>query len=287
MDMELKKSSEIKSIARSRLSGCWAECVSILLINVGITVAFILSVLLVVKFCYSVGIVDFDIDRIISQGTLPFFVILVMTLFVTGIAAAPLGYGVNWFYMQAVLGRKAPASSFFSCYTSKALAGRVIRLHLMVVLRKFLMFLPLCLFIIGELFAADRILKNTKDSFIYSVIVCCFLLLTAGMLFAYILATMRYSLVKHIYALDPEKPAEVIIKESVRCIAGNESYILEIFLSVGMWIMSCIFIFPAFYSIPYIKMLSSVTAKELIEYSGDIKFEKKRSVAVKEENTFV
>lgn len=285
--MELKKSGEIKSIARQKLSLCWAECVSILLIELGIAVVFILSALLVTKFCYSFGIIDFDIDHIVSQGTLPFFVAVVIAVGAAAFLIAPLSYGVNWFYMQAVLGRKAPASSFFACYTNKALFKRVLRLHGMVSLRKLVMFMPLCLLIIAELIFTELVLKKTEDSFIYSVIICCFVLVSAGALFVYILATMRYGLVKFIYALDPEKPAELIINESAKCMAGSESYILEIFLSMGVWIASCIMIFPGVYAVPYIKMTAAVTAKVLIEYNGDAWTEKKRSSAVKEENTFV
>ncbi|MBQ8826404.1 MAG: hypothetical protein IJ007_04875 [Oscillospiraceae bacterium] len=287
--MELKKSGDIKNEARKRLLSCWAESVSMLLINVSITVVIVLSILLVVKFCYTFGIIDFDIDHVVSQGSPAFFVAVVAALAVIIFLASPLSYGENWFYMQAVLGRKAPASSFFGCYTNKELRKRVFKLNFYVSIRKFVMFIPVCLLIIVELLAAEHILVNTNDSFIYSVIICCFVLVSAGAAFGYILLTMRYSLVKYIYALNPEKPVQLIIKESVKCMAGNESYILEVFMSMGLWIASCIFIFPAFYAVPYIKMVSAVTAKELIEYSGDIKVEKKRSGQgfVKEENTFV
>lgn len=284
---ELKKSGEIKGIARQQLSQCWAECVSILLIELGMVVVFVLSLLLVTKFCYSFGIIDFDIDHIVSQGTLPFFISVVIAVAAASILVAPLSYGINWFYMQAVLGRKAPASSFFACYTNKTLFKRVMKLHGMVSLRKFLMFVPLSLLIIAELVFMELVLKKTEDSFIYSVIVCCFILISAGAMFVYILVTMRYGLVKFIYALDPEKPAEHIIKESAGCIAGNESYILEIFLSVGLWVASCIMIFPVVYAVPYIKMTAAVAAKDLIDYNGDTWTEKKRSGNVKEENIFV
>ena len=285
--MELKKSGEIKSIACQKLSLCWAECVSILLIELGIAVVFVLTMLLMTKFCYTFGIIDFDIDHVVSQGTLPFFISVVIAVGIMLFFSAPLSYGVNWFYMQAVLGRKAPASSFFACYTNKELFKKVLRLHGMVSFRKFLMFVPLCLLIIAELIFTELVLKKTEDSFIYSVIVCCFILISAGAFFVYILATMRYSLVKFIYALDNEKSPELIIKESAECIAGNESYILEIFLSVGLWIASCILIFPGVYAAPYIKMISAVTAKTLIEYNSDLWTEKKRTSPVKEEHTFV
>ena len=284
--MELKKSSEIKSIAQKRLLGCWAECVSILLIGAGLIIVFILSVLMVVKFCYSYGFIDFDIDHLVSQGTVPFFVSVIIALTAVAFLAAPLNYGINWFYMQSAQGRKVPASSFFNCYFNRELSNGIIKLQLLVSLRKMIMFIPLCLLFIGEIVAAEHILKNTKDSFIYSVIICCFMLVSAGATFAYMLASMRYSLVKYIYTLNPEKPAEVIIRESAECIAGNESYILEIFLSVGLWVASCVLIFPTVYAIPYIKMTFTVAASELIEYSGTIKIEKKRS-GVREDITFV
>ena len=284
--MELKRSSDIKNEARKRLMGCWAESVSMLLINMSIAVITVLSMLLVVKFCYTFGIIDFDIDHIVSQGSPVFFIAVVIVVTLITFLKSPLNYGCSWFYMQSMLGRQAPASSIFGCYTNKDMCKRVFSLHFQVSIRKFAMFMPVCLLIIGQLLAAEHILVNTKDSFIYSVIICCFVLVSAGAAFAYILLTMRYSLVKYIYALNPEKPLQLVIKESVKCMAGNESYILEIFMSMGLWIASCILIFPAFYAVPYINMVSAATAKELIEYSGDIKTEKKRGT-VKEENTFV
>ena len=230
--MELKKSSDIKNEARKRLLSCWAESVSMLFINAGVTVAAVLSILLVTKFCYTFGIIDFDIDHFISQGSLAFFIVVVALIALLVFLASPLSYGGNWFYMQAVMGRKAPASSFFNCYTNKELRKRVFTLQFHVSLRKFLMFIPVCLLIIAELLAAEHILVNTKDSFIYSVIICCFVLVSAGAVFGYTLATMRYALVKYIYALNPEKPPQLIIRESIRCMAGNESYILEVFMSM-------------------------------------------------------
>ena len=287
--MELKKSGELRRKAWEKLSGCWGECVSMLLVEAGISAVLILSALLIIKFCYTYGIVDFDIDTFWKDGTLTFYIIAAVLTAAALLFISPLRYGVSWFCLQTAKGRSVPSSSLFSCYTNNTIFVRTLKLQLAVAARHFMLVLPAAALGVAEVLLAKNALKDTKDGFIYTVVLCCLILIMAVMLFIYLFVSLRYSLVTYIFAENPEKSVDEIIRESKQCVRGKESYILEVLLSTGPWIASGLLIFPLVFALPYIKMTFTLAAKELMEYnSDDISAEAgRRTTQRKEESTFV
>ena len=287
--MELKKSGELRRTAWEKLSGCWGECVSILLVEAGITAVLILSVLLVIKFCYTYGMIDFDIDNFWKDGTVTFYIAATVLTAAALLFLSPLRYGVSWFCLQTAKGRSVPSSSFFSCYTNNTIFVRTLKLQLAVAARHFMLILPAAVLGVGEVMLARNALEDTKDGFVYTVVLCCMILIMAMMLFVYLFVSLRYSLVTYIFAENPEKSVDEIIRESKQCVCGKESYILEVLLSTGPWIASGLLIFPLIFALPYIKMTFTLAAKELMDYnSDDMSAEAGRRIMPhKEESTFV
>ncbi len=289
--MELKKSRELRRLAWEKLMGCWGECVSIILVEAGIIAVLILSALMVMKFCNVYGMIDFDIDTFWKEGTFGFWIAAVIIASGATLMLSPIRFGVSWFFLQTAKGRSVPASAFFNCYINKTIFTKILKLHAAVSLRKLVIILPAIVLCAVELLLANGALKDAKDSFIYTAVLCCLILLMAGMLFMYLFVSLRYTLVPLVLAENPEKPIEAIIKESKQCVCGNESYILEILFSAGPWIASGILIFPLVVVLPYIQMTFTLAAKELMDYNaydsgadsrGSLSYKRK-----KEESTFV
>lgn len=287
--MELKKSSELRRTAWEKLSGCWGECVSMLLVESGIVAVLILSALLVIKFCYTYGMIDFDIDTFWKDGTLTFYIIAAVITAAALLFLSPLRYGVSWFCLQTAKGRTVPSSSFFSCYTNNTIFVRTIKLQLAVSARHWMLILPAAALGVGEVMLARNALENTKDGFAYTVVLCCMILVMAVMLFVYLFVSLRYSLVTYIFAENPEMSVDDIIKESKECVMGKESYILEVLFSTGPWIALGLLIFPLVFVLPYIKMTFTLAAKELMERNADDMSAEKKALRRenKEESTFV
>lgn len=88
------------------------------------------------------------------------------------------------------------------------------------------------------------------------------LLAVSGLVF-YLIATERYFIAGYLFSSDPRLSAMTAIRQSKNLLDGHIFEIVRFKLSFIPWILSCIFIAPAFYVIPYYKESCCMVAKKI------------------------
>lgn len=261
--MNMKKTSELKRLALSKLTDCWCECIALFLTELGFIAVCILSFLLVIQYLYSFGIIAHGIDSIFINGGIGVYAAFAGMLVLILILSTPLKYGKRWYVIQAIRGNSVPASCFFTCYMHKEHYGRIFLLEAKIAVRRLAALAPSVLVGAVIVYTAGRFYKSGSGS--YTIIIVLLALIFSGMLFLYSYFSMRYFLASYIYALNPKKSPDRIIKESCEAMKGYQGYFNEILASFTGWICSCIAVFPAMYVMPYMMMTFSLAANELIE----------------------
>lgn len=270
--MNLKRPSELKKTAFDKLSDCWGENVALVLTELGCAAVCVLSFVLVVQFLYTYGVISNGISTIFTQGGIGVYLAAAGVMVIFAILSIPLKYGKRWFLIQTIRGNDVPASCFFSCYMHKEHFGKIFLLEFKIMLRRIAMLLPSAAIGAVIVYIAGDVYKNSGGTGSYTIIIVLLALLFSGMLFLYSYFSMRYFLASYIYALDPKKDTDTIIKESCEALRGHQGYINEIMASFAGWIFSCIAIFPAIYVAPYMMMTFTLAANELIENYNNIKY---------------
>ena len=286
--MNLKRPSELKKLAVGKLSDCWCECIALFLTEMGCIVVAVLSFLLAIQFLYSHGVIAHGIDTIFTQGGIGVYLAaagVLVLLFVLGI---PLKYGKRWYLIQSIRGNNVPASCFFTCYMHKEHYGKIFMLELRIALRRIAMLLPTAVIGAVIVYISGKAYKNSGGTDSYTIIIVLLALLFSGMLFLYSYFSMRYFLASYIYALDPKKDVDTIIKESCEAMSGRQRYFNEIVASFAGWIFSFIALFPAMYVAPYMLMTFTLAANDIIDnYNNAKRRSDGENVPAKEENALV
>lgn len=266
--MKFRSNGELRTLAKQRLGGCWCECTGSLLVFIGIITAFCLAGVLVIRFLYTYGIIEYDINKVFLNGTPLFYAVTGLAAALLIVAMMPLKYGICWYYAQAAEGRNVPASCFFSCYMHPEHFRKTLKLGLSVWAHKIAVLIPtgaaaaLCAAVsVKMLRSGSSILLNTV------VLALMLLLATAAALFC-IWYTVRYELVPYIYADCPDKSVKEIIALSGICSGEARLYLIKTMFSFIPWTACCILIFPLIYIVPYVSMAFAIAVSDIISEDG-------------------
>lgn len=285
--MNFKRPSELKKLAVGKLSDCWCECIALFLTELGCLAVAVLSFLLAIQFLYTHGVIAHGIDTVFTQGGIGIYLAaagVLVLLFVLGI---PLKYGKRWYVIQSIRGNNVPASCFFTCYMHKEHYGKIFMLEIRIALRRIAMLLPSAVIGAAIVYLSGKAYKNSGGTGSYTIIIVLLALLFSGMLFLYSYFSMRYFLASYIYALDPKKDVDTIIKESCEAMSGRQRYLNEIVASFAGWIFSCVAIFPAMYVAPYMMVTFTLAASDLIDNYYNEKRCANSEYVTEEENVLV
>lgn len=262
--MNMKKPSELKKLALEKLTDCWCECIALFLIELGSLTVCILCFLLMVQSLYSHGVIGHGVDSIFVKGGIGVYAAFAGMLILFYVLGAPLRYGKKWFFIQTIRGNSVPASCFFTCYMHREHYGRIFLLEAKIALRKLAALAPAAAAGFTAVYIAGRFYKSSGGSGSYTIIIVLLALIFSGMLFLYLYFSMRYFPASYIYALNPKKSTDRIIKESCEAVSGYQGCIYELLVSFSGWLFACIAIFPAMYVMPYMMMTFSLAADDLI-----------------------
>ncbi|MGN0585891.1 MAG: hypothetical protein ACI4JF_01280 [Oscillospiraceae bacterium] len=285
--MNMKKPSELKKLAFEKLTDCWCECIALFLVELGSLAVCILSFLLIVQFLYSRGTIGHGVDSIFVKGGIGVYAAFAGMLILFSILGAPLKYGKKWFFIQTIRGNSVPASCFFTCYMHKEHYGRIFLLEAKITLRKLAALAPAAAVGCVIVYIAGRLYKSSGGSGSYTIIMVLLTLIFSGMLFLYLYFSRRYFLASYIYAINPKKSTDRIIKESCEAVSGYQGYLNEILASFSGWILACVAVFPAMYVIPYLMMTFSLAANDLIKNYTEVQRRIGEDTAKKEEGALV
>lgn len=263
--MNLKRPSELKKLAFDRLTDCWCECIALVLTELGCVAVCVLSFLLVIQFLYTYGVISHGIDTIFTQGGIGVYLAAAGITVLFAILSTPLKYGKRWYVIQSIRGNNVPASCFFTCYMHKEHYAKIFLLEAKITLRRIAMLLPSVVIGAAIVYIVGKSYKSSGGTGSYTITIVLLALLFSGMLFLYSYFSMRYFLASYIYALDPKKDTDTIIKESCEAMRGRQGYLNEIMASFAGWIFACVAIFPAMYVAPYMMMTFTLAASDLIK----------------------
>ncbi len=79
----------------------------------------------------------------------------------------------------------------------------------------------------------------------------------------YFIAMQKYFIAEYLFSSNPRLGAWTAIKQSKNLLDGHITEIVRFKLSFLPWFMSCIFVVPAFYFLPYYKESCCVVAKRI------------------------
>lgn len=88
------------------------------------------------------------------------------------------------------------------------------------------------------------------------------LMTVCGAIF-YFIAMQKYFIAEYLFSSNPRLSAWTAIKQSKNLLDGHITEIVRFKLSFLPWFMSCIFVVPAFYFLPYYKESCCVVAKRI------------------------
>lgn len=254
----MKKPTELKKHAVSRLAGCWGECCAVFFIMVGELAALVLALILYWGHLVRSAAGDLPLGTAI--------VLIAVIAVLLWFAVAPFSYGIKWYRIQQLHGSAVHARSMFSCYLSLKKLIQVLKLNSMLTLRRMPMFIAAAAAVFAELYMLGEIRPALGNgSLLYSVLVALAIMLGGTAVCIWVITGIKYAPVPYLYALDPgANPAE-IIRKSKRLMKNNSRYLLEAMFSVIGWVVPCILIFPMIFIVPYIEMVYAAAINEIIE----------------------
>ncbi len=184
--------------------------------------------------------------------------------FLTALVSSGFKMGEQFIYFTRAQGSRGSLRLLFK-YASPKKAFRALRFYATVNFFKALWFIY---------FLIPCALCVICDAYIYSYfqvasVVHLVIALSLSLLFSISLAmwrasVARYSAAAYYFCLDPAMKVRDAIKKSIRFTDGflTESVLLE--YSLSGWILSCVYILPIFYVVPYIKLCKCVFVTEAL-----------------------
>lgn len=262
--MKLKKISELKKTAMLRLKNCWSECFGVFLLTLGIAAAYWIIVILLINTLYAFDVISLNVRELFESKEPVFYLAIFAAMLLLNLLAAPLKYGVCWYFIQTVRGNNVPASCFFSCYMHPKHLKNLMLLEVNIVVRKLVAGAPLFAAMAGiVIYFGINNGEVPKDAFGVFLTVFVIMLLIA-LLYIFVHMFLRYSAVPFVYALDPDKKRSEILSDSVHAVNDNEIFLLKVLLSFCGWLFVGIFIIPLLCIEPYVYMTFTAAINELL-----------------------
>lgn len=262
--MKLKRTSELKNIAKQRLKNCWCECFGIFLLTLGVAAAYWIIIIMLINFLYAFDVISMNVRELFESEEPLFYCAIAAAMILLNLLAAPLKYGVCWYFIQTVRGNAVPASCFFSCYMHPKHLKNLMLLEISVFLRKLAAGAPLLAVMIGVTLYFGRENSGMPEGASGVFLTVFVIMLIISLFYIYVHMFLRYSAVPFVYALGPDKKRREIISESVQALNNNELYLLEVLLSFCGWLSVAIFIVPLLCIEPYVYMTFTAAINELL-----------------------
>lgn len=262
----MKTVKELKRNVLERLMCCWGESVMIFFISVGGAAAIVIAWTMTADLIGASGEAALSPNKTDLTNGAMLAATAAALLLLWGLAE-PFAYGVKWYRIQQIRGNSVHARSVFSCYGSLKRVGQIYRLEAYLFVRRLYFFLPLAALLAAGIIVVDRV-EKLNGGISYGAAAVLILLLTGCVLCAGAAINSKYAPVPYLFALEPDSSPKELVRKSAELTRDRTDYILEALFSAAGWLIPCILIFPAIFSIPYIKMVYTAAINEIIE-SGE------------------
>ncbi len=255
----MKTAKELKYNASSRLMYCFGELCTLVMLSIGGLSAFVLAFMIAARLIEDSGAANDN-----ASVAVRLIIAAISVLVILIVAATPLSYGANWYRLQQIRGNSVHARSIFSCYTSVRKMWQVLMLNSMVIIKILYVIIPCAIVSALSFWAAGAADSFTNGNIAYYLLFFAAMVITFAMILVVAYASVKYSAVPFLYALEPDRPAAEIIKESQRIMKGKERYISEVMSSLSLCLIPCLLIFPIIFILPYMKMVFTAAVNEII-----------------------
>ena len=263
----MTKSSQLKKRAKTHLDVYWGESVAIFSVFASFIVMSVLIGYISTEILFRNGLAENRYPAIFFENNGYFLILLAVRLLLLYIITAPAYFGRCWCYLQAAKGQSAPANCLFSCYSTKGVFLRSLKLKLMVDLKKFFVLIPALTAVVFEYSLLKSMYHNGINRLLMVIFIICGIILVISLICIYSVLTMKYLLVQYLFVSNPDEDASVTIKKSSEMMHGHETSMLFICISFLGWFALCVILFPLFSVVPYFHMTIAEAVNDILSGS--------------------
>jgi|GEM_PF-3663420 uncharacterized membrane protein len=258
------KISEIKSNAKERLKIYWGESTAIFAYFASAAAISILLGFLTAELLQICGLAKHSYPAILFEKNISFLMLTAVIIMLLYVFTVPAIFGRCWCYMQTAKGNIAPANCLFSCFSTKGVFLRCLKLKILVDLKKLIVLTPMLVVFILECYFIRSILNSCKSRAVAFLFIMMGILFALSLFLLYRIVTMRYLLVNYLFVSNPDGDIKYIIKKSTMLMKGYEKQITLLYLSFIGWVVLCVIIFPLLLVLPYYHMTMAEAVNQII-----------------------
>lgn len=274
------KIREVKSFAKRRLkNGNCTKSIAILLILKCVGIIYIIPSFMLLPF----KLIFFNVPPYLENSLASFSINVGLIYAIVTIITIILGYGaLRWFYLMAELSSEEESikiSEIFYFFKSWKEAEKTIIMFFSIALLKIMFYIVsfiavAILFFSANLCVLHFIPDKTVGILESEASITLGVLLMISWLLSVIVFNISLFPVNYIIVSDDMTVMQYIY-ESIGMMKDNYWSVIRLYISFIPWFISCIFILPIFFVIPYFNMSMAVAAQEIIsmDESGDKMFE--------------
>lgn len=208
--------------------------------------------------CPAAGLIVFLLLQVLAVGVL--------------FAFSPIFVGAAKLYTDIAHGRQGELSALFGWFSGKRQYGRAVAFSLSLAVRNVLWAL-LCFFPCGFFVVLLRIFPVVGSGPLQEGIRLLWYLFLALLILLgltlWVVLTSRYFLAPYLFLYKEELSANTCIIQSIFLMKKNRSRYLRLVLSFLPWLLSCFFVIPALYVMPYFQTACAFSARWMLEEAGE------------------
>lgn len=257
------RTAQIKSEARERLMGCFAESAFISMLNIG---AFLITYLLIIIAGRLTGAHTAEtLLPVFSGCPIEFIISLCTILLFAYVLTAPIYYGTKWFFWQAAGGNTMPASSVFAGYSSFEQFKLCVKLRVLSDIRRLPYILIFGTAAVVEAVLAGRLLSDSSSTgervFVYIGLA----VVAVGVIYMCFCAGLKCVPVGYLLAENPDSVVADIFVLSENLVKKNALGLMSLYMSFIGWFLACLPAFPVIVLLPYFNVSMSIFLRNCLE----------------------
>ena len=257
------RTAQIKSEARERLMGCFAESAFISMLNIG---AFLITHLLIIIAGRLTGAHTAEtLLPVFSGCPIEFIISLCTILLFAYVLTAPIYYGTKWFFWQAAGGNTMPASSVFAGYSSFEQFKLCVKLRVLSDIRRLPYILIFGTAAVVEAVLAGRLLSDSSSTgervFVYIGLA----VVAVGVIYMCFCAGLKCVPVGYLLAENPDSVVADIFVLSENLVKKNALGLMSLYMSFIGWFLACLPAFPVIVLLPYFNVSMSIFLRNCLE----------------------
>lgn len=258
------KIKDIKHSALDRINECYPQTLIVMLIFLGTHFFFTFVEIGAIQLLDALG---YESDFVNLNIPTALWIVTAIRVIGEMVIIFPINIGVSWWLIHCARGENNNIKHIFICFSNGHIYLKSLILRMVINLVKLFAAIPgaLCAYMLYVLLAAAM---ESDDGGRYTALIVCsaILLVCVTVLYAWLLLSL--CLVNFLFALNPDKNIFKTISLSVEAMKRHKFEVVRYICSLLGWVLSLIFIIPAFFVLPYAamgygKLMDSIIYREI------------------------